>query len=81
MALLQRLVQLDLRRPLPGLLLAAFMVGYGAARSLVDLTRVRLSFWTTADPWLALAMALAGGAVLFVIVRQHRLPGIRSERG
>ncbi len=60
LGLFAALLNIGLRRPSPGLLSAAFLLGYAIVRGLTDLTRIQAGFWPKADPWLALAMALVG---------------------
>ena len=63
------LLQISLKRPIPGLISAAFLLGYAAIRALTDLTRLRVGFWPTADPWLALGMGLIGVVVIIVSMK------------
>ena len=63
------LLQISLKWPVPGLISAAFLLGYAAIRGLTDLTRLRVGFWPTADPWLALGMGLIGVAVIIVSIK------------
>ena len=67
--LLAILLQISLKRPIPGLISAAFLLGYAAIRGLTDLTRLRVGFWPTADPWLALGMGLMGIVVIIVSMK------------
>ena len=69
------LLQISLKRPIPGLISAAFLLGYSAIRGLTDLTRLRAGFWPTADPWLALGMGLMGIIVIAVSMKYLAIAG------
>ncbi len=73
--LLAILLQISLKRPIPGLISAAFLLGYSAIRGLTDLTRISVGFRATADPWLALGMGLIGIVVIIVSMKYVAVEG------
>ena len=72
LGLFAALLHVGLRRPSPGLLSVAFLLGYAMVRGLIDLTRIQAGFWPKADPWLALAMAMLGLVGLWAALRYSR---------
>ncbi len=66
LGLFAALLQASQRNLGVGILSAAFFVEYAVIRGLIDLTRIQAGFWSTADPWLAVAMGLAGAAILLM---------------
>lgn len=69
LGLFATLLQASRRNLGVGILSAAFFVGYAVIRGLTDLIRIQAGFWSTADPWLAVAMGLAGAAFLLTTKR------------
>ena len=72
LGLFAALLHASLRKPPPGLLSAAFLIGYAIARGLTDLTRIHVGFWSKADPWLAVAMGLIGIGAYLAALRYGR---------
>ncbi|MCH7706705.1 MAG: prolipoprotein diacylglyceryl transferase, partial [Chloroflexi bacterium] len=70
LGLFAALLQASRRNLRVGILSAAFFVGYAVIRGLTDLIRIQAGFWSTADPWLAVAMGLAGAAILLMTTRR-----------
>ena len=80
------LLQISLKRPVQGLISAAFLLGYSAIRGLTDLTRLHVGFWPTADPWFALGMGLMGvvmmvASIKYVAVHGKPVPNTHRVRG
>ena len=70
MGLFAALLQASHQKLRAGLLSGAFFVGYAVIRGLTDLIRIQAGFWSTADPWLAVVMGLAGIAFLVTTMRR-----------
>jgi phosphatidylglycerol:prolipoprotein diacylglycerol transferase len=76
LGLFATLLQVSRRNLGVGILSAAFLVGYAVLRGLTDFSRIQVGFWSTADPWLAVAMGLAGAALL--LMTRHRVGRVPS---
>lgn len=70
LGLFAALLQASRRNLGVGILSPAFFVGYAVIWGLTDLARIQVGFWSTADPWLAVAMGLAGTAILLTMKRR-----------
>ncbi len=80
LALFAILLQLDLRRAIPGLLSASFLLGYSLIRGVVDVTRMQPSFWAKIDPWIAIAVALIASIAAILILWQRPFAALRRQQ-
>ena len=74
------LLQLDLRRAIPGLLSAGFLLGYSLIRGVVDVTRMQPSFWAKVDPWITIVVALIASVAAILILWQRPFPALQRQQ-
>ena len=80
LALFAILLQLDLRRAIPGMLSAGFLLGYSLIRGVVDLTRMQPSFWAKIDPWITIVVALTASVAVILILWQRPFAALQLRR-